>query len=1333
MNKIIAALVAGFFVLAALHAQTVEISPVELSRVPVSGLAGDRYWQQLVITLAAADSAAVEAISIVMPTGLAVADSDADGAIDDEIRIVYEAVADEEPGFFVNALSNAERIVLSSVQVAAVGGRIYVQFPIVSTAVPTSINASYGRIEFADAAESDLVEGPQITFVTQDDLAALSSMQVVAFAPLLAAGADTMAATLGQSFPDVDEVLVSVLPDLVFDAGVSTSSNALGRSDGDDSNDVEYRFFLSTTPNLVQVDESTAIEAQSAEGDVYIEREGTGRRLRLDTSQLPPATYYLYVVSTLTGTIPIGRSRGIAVLHAPEFLSLGPEADITLDSGSLFNANGEVTGNSRQSVDISYALVDLDDEPAVFLFYSTASDLGPEAVFADGATGLGLTGATPLTTAGLSAQQGTFSWHILNPELVPQGEYFVYAASRDGSTAALRRSSGQVRVRHAPFLRLDALNDDAFAGVDTIVTGGLRPQRYISFSWGRSGIDGDADIDSDARIDLYYSEESATDVVGDEGFLVPGGAESMLTALAEERAQLIFGNITEDPDERSDNQYVWDLWALHGTGTSVPIAQTRYYVYGVISDGDSRRLTQMNGGRLNDAAAQLIFVHPPSLRPLQPVAPIIMGPGQSGRVAWEDMDLDDDARIRVLLSSADHGETATYAEVATATSFVVNSLDGRADSGVDEEMDLSEDSSTDHLDFRIDHLTRGIGSDDALQDGEYFVYLAITDADDFASALCWRAPASVQVQGVGETAAPAPPISLLPERFSMVSGGAVQVFEVRVNVDAGVDLVQATFSVDGNGFTVLDQDADVEGVQPFVVGSGFSAAKLVTNRVAGGEDTPLLLTLEYFEPTAAEIVGLSSERTLASFELLSLDQQGPTTIALLKEDETGILSRLERDGVAVVELETMLLSQGVLADGRATLRGLLVLEGRADMTAQAQFTLRSWGDYRPVQDAVFTAANDVDAEVAGVQVEVAADGAFELLQVPAGRFDVHVRVPGYIDGSIAGMTFSPAQVLEGLAPASPGSGEVARLLGGDVAGYIDANGIATADNEVTLADWDYVAAFFGREVSVEDGSARADITADGRVNIQDLSLVGANFRARGPQPVYKIVPGSSAPQVQLSIVRERVLAADEVEWSVLGEGMNGIRAYQLQLQYDQTQWQMLEVRAGGARPTFSVEKEMDYGRLWGEVQLGRERAFPSAGELVRWTLLALRDDAETPHIIAGPFLDLDERRVAVEVAVDRAGAALPRALSLSQNVPNPFNPETLIAFAVPQAGEVKLEIFNALGQRIAVLWHGALTAGHYRMRWSGRDQQGRPAASGMYIYRLQSGSQILAKRMVLVR
>ena len=82
-------------------------------------------------------------------------------------------------------------------------------------------------------------------------------------------------------------------------------------------------------------------------------------------------------------------------------------------------------------------------------------------------------------------------------------------------------------------------------------------------------------------------------------------------------------------------------------------------------------------------------------------------------------------------------------------------------------------------------------------------------------------------------------------------------------------------------------------------------------------------------------------------------------------------------------------------------------------------------------------------------------------------------------------------------------------------------------------------------------------------------------------------------------------------------------------------------------------------------------------------------------------------------------APLPEAFSLAQNYPNPFNASTLISYALPSAGLVALDIFNARGQRVASLDEGMRPAGAHAVRWSGIDAAGRPLASGVYFYRLR--------------
>lgn len=88
----------------------------------------------------------------------------------------------------------------------------------------------------------------------------------------------------------------------------------------------------------------------------------------------------------------------------------------------------------------------------------------------------------------------------------------------------------------------------------------------------------------------------------------------------------------------------------------------------------------------------------------------------------------------------------------------------------------------------------------------------------------------------------------------------------------------------------------------------------------------------------------------------------------------------------------------------------------------------------------------------------------------------------------------------------------------------------------------------------------------------------------------------------------------------------------------------------------------------------------------------------------------------------------PEAFALLQNYPNPFNPSTAIAYHLPRATNVSLEVYNRLGQRVAALVSGYQDAGSYQVSFEAESM-----ASGMYFYQLRAGSFRQSKRMLLLR
>lgn len=98
---------------------------------------------------------------------------------------------------------------------------------------------------------------------------------------------------------------------------------------------------------------------------------------------------------------------------------------------------------------------------------------------------------------------------------------------------------------------------------------------------------------------------------------------------------------------------------------------------------------------------------------------------------------------------------------------------------------------------------------------------------------------------------------------------------------------------------------------------------------------------------------------------------------------------------------------------------------------------------------------------------------------------------------------------------------------------------------------------------------------------------------------------------------------------------------------------------------------------------------------------------------------------------DNVGPA-PEGLNLS-NYPNPFNPETRIAFHKANPGPARLSIYNLKGQLVRVLLDGELPAGTHTLLWDGKDARGTGAASGIYLYRLETEGMVSTQRMLMLK
>jgi hypothetical protein len=100
----------------------------------------------------------------------------------------------------------------------------------------------------------------------------------------------------------------------------------------------------------------------------------------------------------------------------------------------------------------------------------------------------------------------------------------------------------------------------------------------------------------------------------------------------------------------------------------------------------------------------------------------------------------------------------------------------------------------------------------------------------------------------------------------------------------------------------------------------------------------------------------------------------------------------------------------------------------------------------------------------------------------------------------------------------------------------------------------------------------------------------------------------------------------------------------------------------------------------------------------------------------------------VTVGMDPDDIPMPQTFSLSQNYPNPFNASTIICYALPEAADVRIEIFDIIGRRIETFIHEKQQAGYYQVIWNGERR-----SSGAYFYRIQAADYFDTRKMVLIK
>jgi hypothetical protein len=172
------------------------------------------------------------------------------------------------------------------------------------------------------------------------------------------------------------------------------------------------------------------------------------------------------------------------------------------------------------------------------------------------------------------------------------------------------------------------------------------------------------------------------------------------------------------------------------------------------------------------------------------------------------------------------------------------------------------------------------------------------------------------------------------------------------------------------------------------------------------------------------------------------------------------------------------------------------------------------------------------------------------------------------------------------------------------------------------------------------------------------------------------------------------------------------------------------------------------------VNLGQQRVYDLnivlAGRAShgRFTHTAISIPAHSTHYILPNWHDLPHQPVRIFEDVGNIGSIhdtitltnqltgvggqldleIPLEFRLEQNYPNPFNPSTTIRYGLPVRSRVTLTVFNTLGQQVALLQDGEQEAGYHEVKFDGSH-----LSSGMYFYRMHTGSFTEVRKLLIVR
>jgi hypothetical protein len=295
--------------------------------------------------------------------------------------------------------------------------------------------------------------------------------------------------------------------------------------------------------------------------------------------------------------------------------------------------------------------------------------------------------------------------------------------------------------------------------------------------------------------------------------------------------------------------------------------------------------------------------------------------------------------------------------------------------------------------------------------------------------------------------------------------------------------------------------------------------------------------------------------------------------------------------------------------------------------------------------------------------------------------------------------------------------------------------------EVGFTDFLTLVGTFNKSDGADGYNTNGDLNRDGSVDFTDFLTFVGNFGKRFVQgdaatkPIVVASYGIDA-QTRLELLGRPTTseAGGVLEVEVQAKGAQDLLGTGIRLTYDTDALEFVEAYQGNDALLSSDERRAEmFGTLEHDVSKGEifvagvitEGGAVSGNGVVSRLRFVLKTDHPQGNLISLAEGLLIGANLNVNVAQNLGDrlALVPENFTLEHNFPNPFNPETTIRYAIPEAARVRLVVYNVLGQEVTRLVDRDQVPGFYALRWDGKDSFGRGVASGVYLYKIHASGE----------